>query len=369
MNLIESTREDLLALLQGVVGIVERRHTMPILGHLLIRRRSGVLQLTSTDLECQVTVEAEVPGGRGETAITVGAHKLADIVRALPPAQPLVLAVARQRVTLSSGRSRFSLQSMPAEEFPTLPPEAAALRWRLPAALLADTLDRVAFAMAAHDIRYYLNGVLLRAAGGELTAVATDGNRLAVAQAPLAAAPDQELSFILPRKAVLELQRLLRGAGPAEVAVDVAAAQARFAVGRTVFTTKLIEGRFPDYQRVIPRGNGHAVSVERVALRAALERVALLTSDKFRGVRLDLEAGSLRISASNAAQEEAVEELAVSHEGPALQIGLNVGYVLDLLVHTEAASVQLALGDAQAAVLFTLPQQPGFRYVVSPMRM
>ncbi len=369
MKLLDTSCEALLAALQPVLGIVERRHTMPILGHVLLRTQGTAMTLTSTDLECQVSAQAPLGPLHGNAATTVAAHKLADILRALPPAQALTMDLARQRLTLSSGRSRFTLHTLPAEDFPAMAPAEEGAALRLPQARLRELLDRVAFAMAAHDIRYYLNGTLLTTAEHRLTAVATDGNRLAVAHARLdAEAP--ALSFILPRKAVHELQRLLRsGAADAEVTVRVSASQARFGVQGTEFVSKLVEGRFPDYQRVVPHGLPPGLTPACADLLASLQRAALVTSDRYRGVRLDLQPGLLRIRASNAAQEEAEEELPVDYSGPALQVGLNVGYVIDLLTHTTADTVHMALQGPQGSVLFTLPAQPEFAYVVSPMRL
>ena len=380
MIILDTSRDTLLRAVQGVVGIVERRHTLPILGHVLIRKTGAQVTFTTTDLECQVSTQAEIGSGRGDIATTVAAHKLTEILRALPADQALTLTATKARLTLQAGKSRFTLQTLPAEDFPAVRAADAGPAWRLPQAVLAGLLDRVAFAMASHDIRYYLNGVLVTAEGRRLTAVATDGNRLAVAHADLAQDTERQ-EFILPRKTVLELQRLLHsGAGSAggtggadgadsDVAISLSSAQARFVFSGIRFISKLIEGQFPDYQRVIPKGNAHRVTVGCAALLTSLERAALLTSDKFRGVRLALSADLLRITANNAAQEEAQEELAVDYTGPALEIGLNVAYVIDLLSHSSADTVHIALHDAQASLLFTLPEQPDFAYVVSPMRL
>ena len=377
MIILDTSRDTLLQAVQVVVGIVERRHTLPILGHVLIHKTGAQVTFTTTDLECQVSTQAEIGSGRGDSATTVAAHKLTDILRALPADQALTLTATNARLTLQAGKSRFTLQTLPAEDFPAVRAADAGPAWRLPQAVLAGLLDRVAFAMASHDIRYYLNGVLVTAEGRRLTVVATDGNRLAVAHAELAQ-DTQRQEFILPRKTVLELLRLLRsgadGADSAdsaegEVAISLSSTQAHFAFSGISFISKLIEGKFPDYQRVIPKGNEQLVTVGRAALLTSLERTALLTSDKFRGVRLTLAADVLRIAASNAAQEEALEELTVDHTGPNLEIGLNVAYVIDLLANSSAETVQLAFRDAQASVLFTLPDQPDFAYVLSPMRL
>ena len=316
----------------------------------------------------EATLQTALGSGPGDAATTVAAHKLADILHALPPGQTVTMTPARHHPTLRSGRSRFTLQTLPAEDFPALPPADDGVDLRLPQARLCTLPSHEAFAMAAPDIRYHLNGVLLSAEGRRLTAATTDGNRLVLAHVTLDA-DVPPFSVILPRKTVHELQRLLRPQGDGALAVHVGAAQVRFGTGGIEFISKLIEGRFPDYRRVLPANLAPSLSVARVALLAALERVALLTSDSFRGVRLQLEPGLLRISASNAAQEEAQEELAVGYDGPAVQIGLNVRYVIELLMHISADTVQMATPGPQGSVLFTLPAQPHFAYVVSPMRM
>ena len=397
-TLLSGPRDALLHAVQTVLGIVLRRHTLPILNHLLIRGDAGVVTLTASDLECQIgsACSAAVQPGAQAFTVTVAAHKLADILRALPPGADVRLARSRGRaaqLTLTSGRSRFTLQTLPAEDFPMVRAATPAAQLQLPQATLSTLLDRVAFAMASHDIRYYLNGVLIVVDRHELTAVGTDGNRLAMAQATLASPDDSDdsandndndnaststststdrLEFILPRKTVLELQRLLRGAPAGDLHLALSAAQAVFNFGSLTFISKLIEGRYPDYRRVVPQGHPHSLTLDAAVLRASLERAALLTSDKFRGVRLVLQPGLLSIVASNAAQEEALEEMAVDHDGPALDIGLNVGYLIDLLVGGNAddgGTVQVALRDAQSALLFTRPGEPGFCYVVSPMRI
>ncbi len=388
-------RDALLQAVQTVLGIVERRHTLPILNHLLLQGDAQGLQLTASDLQCQlstgIALDSDPDSGTGGASstsstsgttrfgLTVAAHKLADILRALPPGAPLRLARSRGRVSLHSGRSRFTLQTLPAADFPLVQATAPTVQLQLPPAVLLALLDAVAFAMASHDIRHYLNGVLIVAEPGQLSAVATDGNRLALSQAPLAtpAGPGDtgadRLEFILPRKTVGELQRLLRGRAGGTLQLALSSAQAVFTVDGVRFISQLIEGRFPDYRRVVPPAPPHSVLLDRALLRAALERAALMTSDKFRGVRLLLQPGSLQVSASNAAHEDALEEIDVDYAGPPLAIGLNVGYLIDLLVlagkDEGAVSVQMALQDAQSSVLFTRPDEPGFCYVVSPMRM
>ena len=278
------------------------------------------------------------------------------------------LSAAQNKLTLQAGKSRFTLQTLPAEDFP-LVNEASDFgpEFSVPQKVLRSLVNQVHFAMAVHDIRYYLNGILFIAEGKRLTLVATDGHRLALAQATLESeVPKQEV--ILPRKTVLELQRLLRDEDT-PIEMRFAGNQARFSFSGMEFVTKLVEGKFPDYNRVIPRNHKNAVILGRAPLLASLQRAAILTSDKFKGVRVNLEPGSLRIASSNAEQEEAKEELEVDYEGDAIEIGFNVTYLVDALANMGGEMVKIELQDTAASALFTLPDEPGFKYVVMPMRI
>jgi DNA polymerase-3 subunit beta len=371
MLILKTEPTRLLDALQDVLGAVERRHTLPILANVLLRKSGSSLTLTTSDLDLQISTHAEPGGDEGTVSTTVAARKLADILRALPPQGTASLSLRAGKLHLQAGKSRFTLHTLPAQDYP-LAQEAADLAppLALPQALFRGLLAQVAFAMAVQDIRYYLNGVLLSLDGHTITLVATDGNRLATAQATVQGElPKTEV--ILPRKAVQELLRLLRDDAPASspLQMRLAPAQARFSLNGTELVTKLIEGKYPDYRRVIPANATQHLTLPRDVLQAGLQRTALLANERFKAVTLQLEAGMLRLSTSNAEHEEASEEIAVQHDGPPLQIGLNVAYVLDLLAQTDADTVTLALRDAQSPVLFTLAAQPGFRYVVSPLRI
>ncbi|MEP7101793.1 MAG: DNA polymerase III subunit beta [Burkholderiales bacterium] len=371
MIVLEAVQAEFLSAIQRVLGIVERRHTLPILANVLVRKTASMIEFTTSDLELQLRTRAELGGDKTEFATTVNARKLAEILRAMPADQLVTLSAAKNKLSLKGGKSRFTLQTLPPEDFP-LVQEAAAYgpMFELPQSVLKGLIDQVEFAMAVQDIRYFLNGVLFIAEGTNLTLVATDGNRLAHARATLAhELPRQEL--ILPRKTVLELQRLLpAGAGPDQtVQIRFAAAQATFAFNGIEFITKLVEGRFPDYKRVIPTGHRHTLTLGRAPLLAGLQRAAILTSEKFRGVRLHLAAGALRIVASNAQQEEADEDIEVDYGGEPIEIGFNVGYLVDVLTHADDDMVKLELQDAHSSVLFSFPERAGFQYVVSPMRL
>jgi DNA polymerase-3 subunit beta len=379
MTVISASRESLLTPLQAVLGIVERRHTLPILAHVLLRQVGTDIGWTSSDLELQLRTGPDAPDpatAEAAFATTVSARKLADLLRALPAGQAVQLRAQDRHLLLQAGRSRFSLQTLPAADFPLL--QAApdlGEPFGVPGAVLSDLIEQVQMAMAVHDIRYYLNGLLFVIDGGQLTLVASDGNRLALATA--AAAVDASLprrSFILPRKTVQELLRLLRegaaeAAGDGAVEIRCGAAQVCLRWAGFECLSKLVEGRFPDYTRVIPAQNKHLMALPRAALQTALQRAAILTNEKLRGIKLSLAPGRLRVAASNAEREEALEELEADYAGPSLEIGFNVGYLLDVLADTRIGTVQLALADAHSSVLVTTPDRPGFQYVVSPMRL
>jgi DNA polymerase-3 subunit beta len=368
MIVLKAAQENLLAALQSVAGIVERRHTLPILANVLLRKNGPAIEFTTSDLEIQVRTTAELGGDAGALAITVGARKLIDILRALPAEQNVTLSASGAKLTLTGGKSRFTLQTLPAEDFP-LVNEAVEFGplFAVPQKTLKSLINQVHFAMAVHDIRYYLNGILFIAEGSTLTLVATDGHRLGLAQATLDhEVPKQEV--ILPRKTVLELQRLLEDEDTA-IEMRFAANQARFSFSGMEFVTKLVEGKFPDYNRVIPKNHKNHVTLGRLPLLGCLQRAAILTSDKFKGVRLNIEPGVLRIASSNAEQEEAKEELEIDYGGDAIEIGFNVTYLMDALANIPQEMVRLELQDSQASALLTVPEQPGFKYVVMPMRI
>ena len=368
MIVLKAPQDQLLGALQAVAGIVERRHTLPILANVLLRKNGPRIEFTTSDLEIQVRTAAELGGDAGSFSSTVGARKLIDILRTLPPDQVVSLSSAQNKLTLSGGKSRFTLQTLPADDFP-LVNEAVDFgpAFSVPQKTLKGLINQVHFAMAVHDIRYYLNGILFVAEGKSLTLVATDGHRLALAQATLEVdMPKQDV--ILPRKTVLELQRLLKD-DDSPIEMRFAANQAKFVFAGLEFVTKLVEGKFPDYNRVIPKAMKNALTLGRAPLLASLQRAAILTSEKFKAVRANVEPGTLRLSASNAEQEEAKEELEVDYNGDVIEIGFNVTYLIDALANGNAEMVRLELQDSSSSALFTFPDQPGFKYVVMPMRI
>jgi len=369
MIVLKAAQEQVLEALQSVAGIVERRHTLPILANVLLRKNGPQLELTTSDLEIQVRTHAELGGDAGSLSTTVGARKLIDILRALPAEQVVTLTAAQNKLTLQGGKSRFTLQTLPADDFP-LVNEAADFgpTFSVPQKTLRELVNRVHFAMAVHDIRYYLNGILFIAEGKLLTLVATDGHRLAMAQSTLETEVPSKQEVILPRKTVLELQRLLRDE-ETPIEMRFAGNQARFVFSGMEFVTKLVEGKFPDYNRVIPKNHKNAVLLGRVPLLGCLQRAAILTSEKFKGVRVNIEPGLLRIASSNAEQEEAKEELEIDYNGDSIEIGFNVTYLIDVLANMSQEMVKLELQDSAASALFSVPEHPGFKYVVMPMRI
>jgi len=369
MIVLKAAQAKLLESLQAVAGIVERRHTLPILANVLMRKSGEGIEFTTSDLEIQVRTQAQLGGDEGTVATTVGARKLIDILKSMPAEQMVTLTAAQNKLTLQGGKSRFTLQTLPADDFPLVNESVEfGPAFAVPQKTLRELINQVHFAMAVHDIRYYLNGILFIAEGKTLTLVATDGHRLALAQATLENEVPSKQEVILPRKTVLELQRLLK-ADDTTIEMRFANNQAKFAFSGMEFVTKLVEGKFPDYNRVIPKNHKNSVTLGRVPLLSSLQRAAILTSDKFKGVRVNIEPGVLRIASSNAEQEEAEEELEIDYGGDAIEIGFNVTYLIDVLANCNDEMVKLELQDGAASALFSLPAQPGFKYVVMPMRI
>ena len=368
MIVLKAPQDQVLSVLQAVSGIVERRHTLPILANVLIRKTGTSLQLTTSDLEIQIRTTAELGGDVEDFTTTVGARKLIDILRSMPADQVVSLESSAAKLILKGGKSKFTLQTMPAEDFP-LVQESANFGpvFSVPQKTLKALLSQVSFAMAVHDIRYYLNGILFVAEGKQLSLVATDGHRLAFVCATLdVEVPKQEV--ILPRKTVLELQRLLSDAEGA-IEMQFANNQAKFSFDGMEFVSKLVEGKFPDYNRVIPRNHTNSITLGRTALLSTLQRTAILTSDKFKGVRLNIDPGTLRVAANNAEQEEAVDELDIDYNGDSIEIGFNVTYLIDALNNMSQDMVKVELSDGNSSALLTIPDNTQFKYVVMPMRI
>jgi DNA polymerase III subunit beta len=366
MQLVKATRDALLRPLQVVSGIVERRQTLPILANILVRKEGENVSFTATDLELQIRTSAAIGAGKDAAATTVAARKLVDILRALPESD-VQLALANKKLSVASGKSRFNLQTLAAEEFPTVAQAEFTADFTLPAATLKYLLSMVHFAMAQQDIRYYLNGMLLVVDGTTVRAVATDGHRLALCEVQKDSA-SPKIEAIIPRKTILELSRLLPD-NEDPVRVQMAATQVKFSFGDIELISKLVEGKFPDYQRVVPAANNKVFVIGREDLMHALQRAAILTTDKFKGVRLVLATGALKINSTNADQEDAQEELEIDYTGETLDIGFNVNYLLDVLLNVKGEQLKFALGDALGSALMMLPESEKFKYVVMPMRI
>ena len=367
MQLVKASRDALLKPLQVVSGIVERRQTLPILANILVRKEGERVSFTATDLEIQIQTNAEIGAGKDASSTTVAARKLVDILRALPEAD-VALSLAGKKLTIQSGKSRFNLQTLAAEEYPTVAQAEFSADFSLPAATLKYLLSMVHFSMAAQDIRYYLNGMLLVVDGTTVRAVATDGHRLAMCEVAKEGAT-AKVEAIIPRKTILELSRLLPDSEDDQVRVQMAANQVKFSFGSIELISKLVEGKFPDYQRVIPANNTKSFAIGREELMSALTRAAILTTDKFKGVRMVLATGALKITSTNADQEEAQEELEIDYSGEGLDIGFNVTYLLDVLANLKSEQIKFSLGDALGSALITMIDSERFKYVVMPMRI
>jgi DNA polymerase III subunit beta len=359
-------REAILSPLQAVIGVVERRQTMPILANVLVTGRDDQLSLTATDLEVELVARTKVSLQQGGE-ITLPGRKLLDIVRALPEKAQVTVSIEGERATVRSGKSRFTLTTLPASDFPTLEDIRAQQSLRIEQQMLKRLLDKTHFSMAQQDVRYYLNGMLLEIAGNVLRTVATDGHRLAYCETTLEAAASTAQQVIVPRKGVLELQRLLSGEGAVELAVGTN--HIRVQIGDIRFTSKLIDGRFPEYGRVIPADPPKQIKADRDMLRAALQRAAILSNEKYRGIRLALKTNVLLLQSHNPEQEEAEEELEIVYSGDEVEIGFNVNYLLDALAAVDGGEVQIGLTDANNSCLLSAPEVLTAKYVVMPMRL
>ncbi len=369
MQLVQATRDEVLKPLSTVAGIVERRNTLPILANILLRKEGNSVAFIATDLEVQITTHAQFGVGEDNESTTVAARKLLDILRALPDTGDVKLALSSAKLSVQSGKSRFALQTMPAPEFPILAqPEKWDVSFTLPQKALKHLFNSVHFAMAQQDIRYYLNGLLFVFEPGFVRAVATDGHRLAHSGATVEGIEGKH-DVIVPRKTVLEMQRLLADTDE-PVSIDVATGQIRFRFGDVELVSKLVEGKFPDFTRVIPSNYTRHFSVNRDELQGALHRAAILTTDKLKGVRVQLSDNLLKISSSNAEQEEAQEEIDIDYGHEALDVGFNVSYLLDVLANVKTETVQWSVQpDVNASALITSPDDDQFKYVVMPMRI
>lgn len=367
MLLYKGPRDQFLTPLQSVCGIVEKRHTLPILSNVLIEKTGQRLMLLATDIEMQIRT-GTVSSGEEIVAVTVAARKLQDILRSLPDNAEVSLNLDERRLQLKAGKSRFNLQTLPAEDFPRMAEATGqATVLKLTQKQFKRQLSLVQYAMAQQDIRYYLNGLLLVAHHGEIKLVATDGHRLAYASEEIGG-HQERVEVILPRKTILELSRQLAD-NDEPLEISLTPAQARFSFGNIEFVSKLIDGKFPDYERVIPQHQNKIIKLDRALFQHSLLRAAILTNEKFRGVRLVLAAGSLKILSTNAENEEAQEEIELDYAGDGLDVGFNVNYLLDVLNNVAAETIEIRLADGNSSALIMLPDNERFKYVVMPMRI
>ncbi len=363
---LSATREAFLDPLQAIIGVVERRQTMPILANVLITARKGTVTMTATDLEVEMVATGEIATD-GDGEITLPGRKLLDICKALNEGVKIEVNITGEKATVRAGRSRFTLATLPATEFPVVEDIHAQQAITLPQRALKRLLEKTQFSMAHQDVRYYLNGLLLEIEKVRLRAVATDGHRLALCDVTLDAAADGNHQVIVPRKGVLELQRLLHA--DEDLTLSLGTNHIRVEVGNIRFTSKLIDGRFPDYQRVIPKQDGKFISADREELKHSLYRTAILSNEKYRGIRLDLAENALRIQAHNPEQEEAEEELEVSYDGQSMEVGFNVNYLMDALGALDGDTVSVQISDPSSSCLIWDAGTEGCQYVVMPMRL
>lgn len=364
---LEVKREQLLKPLQSVIGAVERRQTLPILTNVLLVAREQDLTLTATDLEVELSVRVELPAEiPGET--TLPARRLHDILRALPEDTAVTLSVEGDKATVRCGRSRFTLVTLPASDFPTLEDLPFDGDIRLHQGALRGMIERSHFAMAQQDVRYYLNGLLLEVGANTLRLVATDGHRLAFQELQIENDTVETRQVVVPRKGILELMRLLADSD-AEVVLKLGSNHLRVILGEIRFTSKLIDGKFPDYQRVIPREANRVVIADRQVLRSALARTGIVLNDKATGVALQLEDWILRAKARNTDQEEAEEEVEINYSGGPLEIGFNVTYLLDALGALSGELAKLSFSDSVSSCLLEEAEGSNGKHVIMPMRL
>ncbi|WP_111642229.1 DNA polymerase III subunit beta [Marinimicrobium alkaliphilum] len=363
-----ASREALLKPLQLVAGVVERRQTLPVLSNVLIQLDGDQLSLTGTDLEVEIVgrLQLEAAGDSGE--ITVPAKKLVDICRSLPEGSDIEFSLDEQRALIRSGRSRFTLSTLPASDFPSVEDSPGDLRIECAQQEIKRLIDRTAFAMAQQDVRYYLNGMLWEVRQGQVRSVATDGHRMAMCTRDVNVDCAEKVQAILPRKGVLELSRLM-SEGEDQVVIVLSPNHIRVTTDDYTFTSKLVDGKFPDYERVLPRGGDKVIMGPRTELKQAFSRTSILSNEKYRGVRLLLADGQLTIVANNPEQEEAQEEVTVDYTGPELEVGFNVSYLLDVTNVIAHENIKITLSDANSSALLEEPESSDSLYVVMPMRL
>ncbi|MGD8907776.1 MAG: DNA polymerase III subunit beta [Chromatiales bacterium] len=364
---IVTDRENLLEPLQKIAAVVERRQTLPILANILINAGSNGIQMTATDLEVELKTKASA-NCEGEVDFTVPAKKILDITKALPEGAIINIEINGDKAKLQSGRSRFSLSVLPAQDYPVIEPTPSNIALTVNEGLFKRLIEKTQFAMAQQDVRYYLNGMLLELANGDIRTVATDGHRLALSQSNDVVSKEINIQVILPRKAVIELGRLLSDRDE-EIKIELSNSYIKIMLENSVFTSKLIDGRFPEYQRVMPSGSDKEVEANKGNLRQSLNRASILSNEKYRGIRFSLQPNLLQLQAHNPEQEEAEEELEVQYQGDELNIGFNVGYLIDAISVIEEDEVIIELKDTNSSALMYGKGNDESKYVIMPMRI
>jgi len=362
-----TSRENLLTPLQQVIGVIERRQTLPILSHVLIKLRDNRLELTGTDLEMQLVTESTTESGE-DGEITVPARKLLDICRLLPERSRVSADCRQDKFAIQCGRSRFSLSTLPASNFPEFDTSTPVVELSISGRLLRKAMEKTLFAMALQDVRYYLNGLMLGVEGVMLRTVASDGHRLALYEEALENGSPQRCQVIVPRKGALEVYRLI-GDDDQRITLQIASNNVRFFFGNLTFSTKLIEGRFPDFQRVMPRDISKMITLDKEAFKAALTRVSILSNEKYRGLSLEVDGSIMRLTAQNPECEEAEEEIEVRLDGVGVAASFNAAYLLDAISNVDSEQVKLSFNDAANSCLIEDTEDQKFRFIVMPMRL
>ncbi|BDX04481.1 DNA polymerase III subunit beta [Planctobacterium marinum] len=361
-------REDFLTPLQLVSGAVEKRHTLPILSNVLIKVEEGSLWLTGTDLEVELIASTVLSGDVVDGEVTVPARKLFDICRSLAPEANIEFFVDGSKVLVKSARSRYTLSTLPADDYPNLEDWEGEIEFEISQKNLRSLIEKTHFSMAQQDVRYYLNGLSLELEGDLIRSVATDGHRLALSKHILDGAAFPTSQVIIPRKGVMEILRLI-GDEDSSLKIQIGSNHIRLYSAEFIFTSKLVDGRFPDYRRVLPRDGDKTVLANKSLLKDALTRASILSNEKFRGIRLDLSSAELQITANNPEQEEAVEVIDVDYQGDSLEIGFNVAYLIDVLGAIDDETIKLTLADSNSSALVEAQSTDKCLYVVMPMRL
>ena len=367
MMQIKINRETLLKPLMNVTSIVERRHTLPILSNLLLEAKNNQIQLTATDLEMQISLTVE-NSFNGELSTTISAKKFLDICRSLPESADIDMVTNDSRMTVKAGKSRFNLQTLPAADYPVMTKAGGSgTNITVSQIALKKLFKQVEFAMAQQDIRYYLNGLLLEVNEDNLNVVGTDGHRLSFTSAKLNQQYDKT-DVIIPRKTVIELIKLLNDSEE-EVAIEITTGQVNFSFSDIRLISKVIDGKFPDYHRVIPTNHQNTFSVNRLGVLTAMQRASILSNEKYRGIRMVLSNNNLKLISTNTEQEEAEEELEIEYSQDSLDIGFNVTYLIDVLNNVTDENINFSFADANSSCLITVPNDQNYKYVVMPMRI